>query len=172
MPETADPSSPSSPAPLDPAPEKTDPKSGVFGHRRAISGIPAPDVETDNQLSNEQIAAIQLALQGHSWGEIAQAVGVDPKTLWRWRTQNVYFQEALANSRALRLQISDDRAQSFADHAADLLSRIMEESDEKHRIRAAQILLNYSLRLRPKPAAPSTKQDDDWPEPQLPYQVG
>jgi hypothetical protein len=169
MSQTPNPSSPSSAAPSDPTPEKKDQESGISGHSRAISGIPAPDVETENQLSNEQIHAIQLALEGHSWGEIAEAVGIDPKTLWRWRNQNVYFQEALANSRALRLQTSDDRAQSFADQAADLLSRVMEESEEKYRIRAAQILLNYSVRIRPKS---NTKEDDSWPEPELPYKMG
>jgi len=152
-------------------PEKITEKSGIFGHNRAFSGT-QPEVDPQFGLSNDQARAIELALQGCRWGEIATAIRVDPKTLWRWRNENTQFQLALENTRAHRLETSNDRAHSSADEAVEILCQVMADPNHPHRVRAAQIVLNHDIKLRPKPVSPSQSDDDDWPEPQLDPKVG
>jgi hypothetical protein len=153
-------------------PEKISEKSGVLGHSRAFSGDHSPDVDLQFNLSNEQITAIRLAIEGHRWSEIAQAVRVDPKTVWRWRNSSTDFQLALENAREHRLETSEHRTHTSADQAIDVLREVMADPNHPHRVRAAHIVLNHDIKLRPKPASNSQSDDDDWPEPELPPKVG
>jgi hypothetical protein len=47
-----------------------------------------------NSLNERQLAAIEMLLQGKPFSEVAASVGIDPKTLYRWRQDEV-FSEAL-----------------------------------------------------------------------------
>jgi hypothetical protein len=58
-------------------------------------------------LTSQQHMAIQLALEGRKWSDIADTVGVSLDTTWRWRqdtlfrTQLTVSQEAILNETSL-----------------------------------------------------------------------
>jgi hypothetical protein len=125
------------------------------------------------QLNNAQLRAIQLALDGLSWSRIAHQISVTPKTIWNWRNTNPDFQSALTEALANRQTSADQRTHTHADRASEILAQIMEDPQDKHRVRAAQTLLNASFRLRPKPTTANSDPDyEPWPEPVLESKVG
>jgi hypothetical protein len=160
---TDDPSS--LPIPSDPEPEKNSPqmgKIGTFG-----------DVDPSYELSPPQCRAIELALAGLRWSQIAASLEINRKTLWRWKTQDPNFQQALADARADRRDIAVDRCQALAFRAASVLANFLEDSDDKHRFRAAQLLLQAAARFTPPKCSPApTPAPEPWPPPDLPYKMG
>jgi Homeodomain-like domain-containing protein len=147
------------------------------------------DIDPNYNLSNTQCRAIVLALDGMRWSNIARTLGLSRKTLWRWKTQNSDFQLALADARADRHDFAVERCQNFASRAAFVLAKFLDDSsDDKIRMRAAQLLLQASARFKP-PATrrplpdyptdpiltppPSDDPDPDPdPEPELEPKVG
>ena len=158
-------------APSTQMPENFPQESGISGHSRAFSGADLPDFDPGDSLSNAQVRAIQLALDGHRWGRIAQLLHIDPKTLWRWRNENPDFQSTLTDARTQRIESADQRAQWIAERATETLDEILHNSADNHRLRAAQIALQHSVRIRPKPTT-HNPDDEYWPEPELPPKVG
>jgi transposase-like protein len=144
-------------------------KPESFGNIRKYSEIIDPTLN----LSTAQIRAIDLALRGLSWGQIAHDIGVNPKTIWNWRNTNTQFQLALSDAIAQRRDTCDQRSHATADRATEILAHILENPDHKHQVRAAQILLIASFRLRPRPKSTDSKPEEDlWPEPVLEPKVG
>lgn len=144
-------------------------KPEISGNVRKFSEIIDPTLN----LSNAQIRAIDLAIRGVSWAQIAHEVGVNPRTIWNWRNTTTAFQLALAEAIAQRRDTSDQRSHTRADRASDILAQIMENPGHKQQVRAAQILLSASSRLRPRPkSADSTPEEEPWPEPVLEPKVG
>ena len=104
---------------------------------------------------------------------IAHQISVTPKTIWNWRNTNPDFQSALTEALANRQTSADQRAHALSERATDVLADILQNAMDNHRLRAAQIILNHSTRLRPKPATQKSESNDDyWPEPELPPKVG
>jgi hypothetical protein len=159
------------------APTSTDPQTPVenlqkpedFGNFRKFSEIIDPTLN----LSVAQMRAIDLALHGVSWSHIARDVGVSPRTIWNWRNTSTPFQLAMADAIAQRRDTCDQRTHTVADRATQILANILEDPDHKHQVRAAQILLNASFRLRPRPKPTDSNPDEEpWPEPVLDAKVG
>ena len=69
-------------------------------------------------ISQKQKIALELLTSGEgmSLKEIAEAVGVTPKTLWNWRNGNDFteFQEELAKLNTQRWQAAEDAARAGA----------------------------------------------------------
>jgi hypothetical protein len=161
--------SPSSPPPTAPHPDENAEKAEILGNFGNIWEI----VDFNFSLTNPQLLAIQLAVQGLRWGQIAQRIGVTRRTIWNWRNENSDFQSALTEAIAQRQDTADQRTHAQAIRATEILSQIMENPHDKHRVRAAQIILNASFRLRPKPTTGNSDPDyEPWPEPVLEPKVG
>ena len=151
-----------------PSDEKSS-KPEVRGSSRKFSEVFDPQYE----LTNQQLLAIHLALQGLPWRHIAEKVGVSPRTIWTWRNENFNFQKALDEAFTQRRQSADQRIHNQADRAAEILAAVMENPSHKLQVRAAQLLLQASARLRPRPkSTDSTPQEDTWPEPVIDAPVG
>jgi len=144
------------------------------------------DIDPNYRLSNCQCRAIELALDGLRWSQIAKTLGLNRKTLWRWKTQDPDFQQALAEARADRYGFAAERCQTFAGRAAAVLARYLDDSDDKLRLRAAQLLLQAASRFKtpalrpaypdyPSPpilTPPPTPPEPLVPEPELEPKVG
>ena len=113
-----------------------------------------PDIGPQYRLSNAQCQAIELALNGLRWSEIAENLSLSRKTLWRWKTCNAEFGRALANARAQRHGFAVQRRQTLAGEDFSVLARYLSDADDRLRFRAAQLLLQAAARFKyPKPAA-------------------
>ena len=173
---------------------------------RSISRLPAPsdpeenpsklaqngtfgDIDPNYNLSNTQCRAIELALDGLRWSHIARTLGLSRKTLWRWKSQHLDFQLALADARADRYDFASERCQNLATRAAHVLAKYLEDSaDDKNRMRAAQLLLQAAARFKLPvtrrqlpdypadplltPPPPDDPDFDPGPEPELEPKVG
>jgi Homeodomain-like domain len=133
------------------------------------------DIAPIANLSNVQSRAIELALQGLRDSQIAKALALSPKTLWRWKTQNDDYRQALADARIQLHQAATDRCQTYALSAAVVLSKFLTDENDKNRFRAAHILLSAASRFK-SPTPPKEKPPEipfePWPMPVLPPKVG
>jgi hypothetical protein len=118
-------------------------QSGTFG-----------DIDPNYRLSNAQCRAIELALDGFRWSQITHFLDISRKTIWRWKTQNPDFRDALAAARADRHDFAMERCQSLAQRASSVLARFLEDSADKNRMRAAQLLLQAAARFAPPSPKP------------------
>lgn len=79
-------------------------------------------------LNKKQLLALELLTngQGLTYKEIAEQVGVNPKTLWEWRNtpENVRFQEELK-------RLNDERWQAAEDAARAAAIRLCKEGNQK-----------------------------------------
>ncbi len=100
--------------------------------------------EPDSQLNDRQLAAIDAILQGLAMTQVAQAVGVDRKTLYRWRIHDLAFATELRERRREAIQLRVDRLCNLLDEAMDVLQRQMHENSAPISHRAARTLLVVS----------------------------
>ncbi|MGA2440346.1 MAG: helix-turn-helix domain-containing protein, partial [Tepidisphaeraceae bacterium] len=80
-----------------PLPSPEDPE--IYSSESAHLGT-FGDIDPNYRLNNVQCRAIELALDGLRWSQIAQILKISRKTLWRWKTQDRTFRQALADARA------------------------------------------------------------------------
>jgi broad specificity phosphatase PhoE len=142
---TTDPT-PSSPDPTLPEETKNFAESGengTFG-----------DIDPNYQLSSPQCRAIELALSGARWSQIAKTLDLNRKTLWRWKTHDDAFQQALAAARADRRDFAVERCQTLANRASSVLADFLQDPQDKNRMRAAQLLLQAAARFVPPSPKP------------------
>jgi len=149
--------------PSETAPNPTTPP-GESGHSQAFSG-------TDEYptLSDKQLRAIELTIQGYSDTYISETLPVDPKTLWRWKTQNELYRNHLSHARFQRQAGSVDRYQLLLDKSTVILSQALTDPDPKIRFRAANVIFNMAGCFKP---LEHTLLDIHIPEPSLPPKVG
>jgi broad specificity phosphatase PhoE len=136
---TTDPT-PSSPDPTLPEETKNFAESGengTFG-----------DIDPNYQLSSPQCRAIELALSGARWSQIAKTLDLNRKTLWRWKTHDDAFQRALADARADRHDFAVERSQTLAARASSVLAEFLNDPADK------TACAPPSFSSRPPPASP------------------
>jgi hypothetical protein len=148
-----------------------------------------PDISNSSQtfweathtfdLSDAQFRAIDLTVQGLRDTQIAQALSLNPKTLWRWKTENDTYRRALIIAREQVHGSTTDRCQHIAQKATGVLAGFLEPANEpQNRMKAAQILLNVATRFKPIPEKreriPTQKEIDNYyfPAPILEPKVG
>jgi len=101
----------------------------------------------ERELSQKQVNAITLMLQGLNDTQVAQQVGVDRITIYRWRKDERFLVE-LESQRQVVLQHSLARLQSMLEPALDILQRQISGDDPKTALRAAAILLRVATPAR------------------------
>lgn len=126
----------------------------------------------NNGLSDGQVAAIELMLQGLSDVAIAERIGVNRISLYRWR-QNKRFIRQLDRRRQALWEESAARLQAMITPALDVLERQIVDDDRTAARHAAAVLLRLATPARLLPArsreprpvnprtahAPQTRQD-------------
>jgi NADH dehydrogenase/NADH:ubiquinone oxidoreductase subunit G len=138
------------------------PLNGAFG-----------DISEEWGISDRQRYAIDLMIKGHNDTSIVESVGVNRKTLWRWRNWNADFRAALADARMQKFGALADQYQSVVAKATAVLEGMLEDASPANRFRAAQTLVCMSGNFKPKVlregAAEAMPRE---PEPDLPPKVG
>lgn len=133
------------------------------------------DIELPLNLSDIQFRAIELTIQGMRDTQIAQTLSVDRKTLWRWKTHDEDYRQALTSARIYLHGTTADRCQTIAQKAAGVLAKFLDDTDDKIRLKAAHILMTAASRFEPvtpRVHGPASVPEDDWPPPILEPKMG
>jgi hypothetical protein len=109
-----------------------------------------PLVPRSFNLTDLQLLAIEHTLRGVNDSRIAEMLDISRKTLWNWKTFNEHYRRALAEGRAAVHASVIDRLQATAIKASDTIEDLLDDCDEKTRLRAAQIAMRAVADLRPK----------------------
>jgi len=103
---------------------------------------------SDN-LTAKQQRAVRVLLTSKSVGEAAQLAGVGERTLFRWLTEPP-FKAALSVAEGELLDVATRRLLGLQDKAIETFENVLkdEEATQVVRLRAAQAVLDYLLKLR------------------------
>jgi transposase-like protein len=107
-----------------------------------------PDLAQSSQLelsslNEKQRAAMQLLLMGKKLSTIARTLGIDAKTLYRWR-QDELFQEELDRRRRELWSAATDRLRALVHPAIDVLEQELAARYDRTRYRAANAVLRHA----------------------------
>ena len=95
-------------------------------------------------LSDQQLKAIPLLLQGKTDVDAAAEVGIDRKTLYRWRLYDENFADELKRARTEIYRSCVDRLCSLIHAAIDVMERQVKEKYAPTSHRAARSILSLS----------------------------
>lgn len=86
--------------------------------------------------------ALELMLEGRTDREIANDLGCEASTVWRWRTDPAFATE-LREAQRERIAVLNDRMMSLVPRAVDTIAEIMNDPSQPGmlRLRAAESLL-------------------------------
>ena len=134
------------------------------------------DIERHLNLSDCQMRAIDLTIQGMRDTQIAQTLSINRKTLWRWKTDNEDYRQTLILARMHLHSTTADRCQTIAQKAVAVLGKFLDDTVDNNRLRAAQILLNVASRFKPLSLKSNSHSESPprplRPEPDLEPKVG
>jgi len=94
-------------------------------------------------LNERQRAAIEMLLAGKSVGAIAQALDIDPRTLYRWRQEEAFRAELEARRRALWDEAAE-RLRAMVHPSLDILERQLADRYDRARFVAANAVLRLA----------------------------
>lgn len=108
-------------------------------------------MSTQEKLTAKQQAAIESLLQGNTYQQAAAAVGINEKTLKRWRSDPV-FSATLQQESRQAVGDASRRLTAAMDTAVTTIVEIMEgqggfQKSSSIRLRAAKIALDSAIRL-------------------------
>jgi hypothetical protein len=104
---------------------------------------------SDDNLPPSQLLAIEALILGGTLAEVANAAGVDPKTLYRWRHHDPRFQQRLARRRHELLDGAADRFRTLLDGAMTTLQKQMTDPYAPTAFRAARAVVALAHLDRP-----------------------
>ena len=125
-----------------------------------------------SQLTDIQVRAIELTVQGCPDTQISQILSINRKTLWKWKNLNEEYKRALNAARAQAHANVVDRYRNLLGRAAGILAKVLEDPIEDKRCRAAFALLNMAGSFRPLPIQSDSRPVDYFPAPELPPKMG
>lgn len=96
------------------------------------------------QLTQQQMNAIGLIMEGKSDRAVAEAVGVTRQTVNEWRNRDIIFIAALNKERIELWREARERLKSLTAQAVDVLGRQLESSDPKIALAAARHILQVN----------------------------
>ena len=98
----------------------------------------------EEKLSDRQLRAVVLMLDGKHDSEVAQQVGVSRRTLIRWRLEDADFIAELRRRRRQLWNATADRLRSLLDPAVDVLAEQLRDRYDRTRFRAATTILRLA----------------------------
>ena len=100
-------------------------------------------------------------------------LSIDRKTLWRWKTFDEDYRQALADARSQVYAAVADRYRAILLRATSVMAKFLEDPVENNRFRASYALLMMAACFKPAPPAlPAPGQSYSFPIPDLPPKVG
>ena len=125
--------------------------NSLLGHMRYLANPPPPfddSLDKLDELSEEQIQALPLIIQGKTDAEVAEAIGKSRETVNRWRNHNDDFMERLEDARSSYLETQIAAVSARAQKPVAVLDELLDSEDEKIRLQAASLLLKSAPSLR------------------------
>ena len=105
-------------------------------------------MSTMDGLTAKQQKALDALLRGCTQEAAAREAGVSRRTLGRWLTQNVAFQQALRSAEQEALKRIHRRLVGLAENACDALARALQGEAQPAQVRAADVVLARLMPLR------------------------
>jgi len=102
-------------------------------------------------LTDDQIRAIPLIVEGNTDAEVAKAIGKTRETVNRWRNHDEDFKRELKAARNVYHDAQIAAVSARAQKAIDVLDELLDSDDERIRLQAVSLLLK---------SAPSLKKED------------
>lgn len=110
---------------------------------------PSEDIDDDpEELSNEQLQAIPLIVQGKTDAEVGEAIGRTRETVNRWRNHDEDFAWALDDARDSFMESQRVAVSAGAQMAVSALEELLDSKDDKVRLQAASLLLKSAPALK------------------------
>jgi hypothetical protein len=98
--------------------------------------------QAQHHLDARQLRAVDLVAIGKTDTEVAEEVGVDRTSVWRWRTQSPWFQAAVSQRREATWSASCDKLRALVPQALEALEA--ELVGGPNRVRAALGILRVA----------------------------
>lgn len=92
--------------------------------------------------------ALELILKGERDTKIANRLGISRMTLHRWRRDDVYFIEALAERRSMMLEQATEGLMELTEMAIEAIRRALTEGDLKTQLQAAKLVLQMAEKAK------------------------
>jgi transposase-like protein len=100
--------------------------------------------ETDFQdsLNDKQERALQMIILGEEDIEIAATLGINRKTIYRWRKYDVQFMRALDERQALMREMAQNGLLELTEGALEAVREALKDKDNRVRLQAARLVLD------------------------------
>lgn len=105
--------------------------------------------ENSQNLTIEQLNAIDLLVQGLSDREVAENVGVARETVTRWRNENPYFEAELNRKRKEIWGAAEDKLRGLVSGAVDVLETELKNGNLKAAIEVLKAVGMYGTISQP-----------------------
>lgn len=118
-----------------------------------------------NQLTEKQLKAIRLLVDGHNLAEVARQIGVDRSTVHRWSNDNEAFVTEYDKQRLEAQVQSDAHLRRFQAQALETILRLMtdDKAPAATRLRAASLILEFTRDVsKPGDTRVVTKYENGW----------
>jgi hypothetical protein len=87
--------------------------------------------QQNGDLTEKQMAALDLMLVGASDQKIAEEISVTRSTVWRWRNENPYFRAELNKRRQIVWMSLQDQLRGLAERSLSVLGDAIDAGDTK-----------------------------------------
>lgn len=127
------------------------PFNSLLGQMKSLANRPPPsdDIHDDpEELSDEQLQAIPLIVQGKTDAEVGEAIGRTRETVNRWRNHDEDFADALEDARYSFIESQRVAVSAGAQMAVSALKELLDSEDDKVRLQAASLLLKTAPALK------------------------
>jgi hypothetical protein len=104
----------------------------------------APAAQVPAGLTDAQLRAIELLLAGTSPAKVAQACGVDRRTIFRWRHECEPFRAELDRGRRAMWASAVERMRAMVGRSLSILEEELDDEYDRSRVRAASLVLTHS----------------------------
>ena len=115
-------------------------------------------------LSPAQEAVIAALLAGQTQAQAAQAAGVRPEQVSRWKAKDARFVAELNRRQVELWEASRLELLSLAAEARQTLRELLQSDNEGARLRAAQALLKAQMPERPNLPTTAAEVEREWKE--------
>ena len=97
--------------------------------------------EETKPIGEKEELALTLILKGRKDTEIAEELGINRVTLYRWKKYDERFMQELEDRRAMPRQQTEDSILELSESAIEAIKDALKDSDTKIRLQAAKLVL-------------------------------
>jgi transposase-like protein len=93
-------------------------------------------------MDEKQERALQMIILGEEDIEIAATLGINRKTIYRWRKYDVQFMRALDERQALMRELAQNGLLELTEGALEAVREALKDKDNRVRLQAARLVLD------------------------------